>query len=145
MSSIWMRIFISEVFLLVFFSALVIFLFLFLIFKSDLIIKWLKLDRGFDDDRIDFQNFNVPSIIKLAVIVIGGILIINNIPAFLNHCFFAFKYSIGNNQMDSTVKYSSSFDYFNLGVSFLNIVIGYFMITNYNFISRIFREKNKTE
>jgi len=57
---------------------------MFLIYKPDKIIDWLKLDKGFDDDRIDFQNFNNTNILKLAVIVIGGIMLIKNIPAFLS-------------------------------------------------------------
>lgn len=61
---------------------LIILLFMFLIYKPDKIISWLKLDKGFDDDRIDFQNFNNTNILKLAVIVIGGIMLIKNIPAF---------------------------------------------------------------
>jgi hypothetical protein len=131
--------------LLIFFTALVIGMFLFLIFKSDLIIKWLKLDRGFDEDRIDFQNFNVSNIIKLAAFVIGGILVINNIPTFLSNCFFAFKLSMGKNQYDNNINFGSLKDYIHWATSFLNIAIGYFLVTNYNFISRILKEKNKEE
>ena len=51
----------------------IILLFMFLVYKPDKIIGWLKLDRGFDNDTIEFQNFNSENILKLAVIVIGGI------------------------------------------------------------------------
>lgn len=65
----------------------IILLFMFLVYKPDKIIGWLKLDKGFDNDSIEFQNFNSENILKLAVIVIGGILLLKNIPAFLSHTF----------------------------------------------------------
>jgi len=43
--------------------AWIILLFVLLIYKPDIILKWLKLDKGFDDDRIDFQNFNTVNIL----------------------------------------------------------------------------------
>jgi hypothetical protein len=50
----------------VFSLSVIILLFAFLIYKPDTIIRWLKLDEGFDEDKIEFQNFNI---IKLAVIL----------------------------------------------------------------------------
>ena len=49
-----------------------IFLFFALIFKADTIIDKLKLDKGFDEDRIEFQNFNVENILILAIVIIGS-------------------------------------------------------------------------
>lgn len=119
-----------------------VFLFVFLIYKTDLIIKWLKLNKGFDEDRIDFQNFNIANILKLAVIVIGGLLLIHNIPIFLSNSWFAFKASVGSNiNNDTTLQFGSLRDYINLGIAFINIVIGYFLVTNYNFVSKILKEK----
>jgi hypothetical protein len=78
------------------------------------------------------------------VIIIGGILLIQNIPLFLSITFFAFKSSTGNNHLNP-VNFGSSKDYIHWGTSFINIVIGYLMLTNYNFFSRILKEKNKEE
>jgi hypothetical protein len=128
-------------------SVIVIFsLFGFLIYKPDKIIGWLKLDKGFDDDRIDFQKFNSSNILKLASIVIGGILLIDNIPSFLSHTLFGFKSAVSNNINDNVIKYSLN-DYIYWAMSFLNILLGYLMVTNYNYISKILKEKeeeNKT-
>ena len=124
---------------------LIILLFMFLIYKPDKIISWLKLDKGFDDDRIDFQNFNNTNILKLAVIVIGGIMLIKNIPAFLSHTLFAFKSAVGNDIDNSVIKYTSLKDYIYWATSFLNILLGYLMITNYSYISKILKEKDKEE
>jgi hypothetical protein len=122
-----------------------IFLFMFLIYKPDKVIQWLRLDNGFDEDRIDFQNFNISNILKLAIIIIGGIMLIKNIPIFLSNTLFAFKSSAGNDINGNVIKYGSLRDYINWGTSFLNIIIGYLVLTNYNFISRILKEKGKEE
>lgn len=123
----------------------IILLFLFLIYNPDKIISWLKLDKGFDDDKIEFQNFNNSNILKLALIVIGGIILIKNIPAFLSHTIFAFKSSVGNDFNGSVIKYGNLRDYILWATSFLNIIIGYLLLTNYNYISRILKEKDKEE
>ena len=117
-------------------------LFAFLIYKPDKIISWLNLDKGFDDDKIDFQNFNNTNIVKLAVIVIGGIMLIRNIPAFLSHTLFAFKSSVGgyDNIFIFTLK-----DYIYWATSFLNIIAGYLILTNFNYISKILKDKNNED
>jgi hypothetical protein len=119
-------------------------IFVFLIYKPDKIIGWLKLDKGFDDDRIEFQNFNNSNILKLAVIVIGGIILIQNIPAFLSHTLFSFKSSAGNGLKDNMFKFGLK-DYIHWATSSLNIILGYLMLTNYNYIIRILKEKDKEE
>jgi hypothetical protein len=124
----------------------IILLFMFLVYKPDKIIGWLKLDRGFDNDTIEFQNFNSENILKLAVIVIGGILLLKNIPAFLSHTLFAFKSSVQTNfESNRIIKYGELKDYIYWLTSFLNIVIGYLMLTNYNYISRILKKKNEPD
>lgn len=127
-------------------TAVIILLFILLIYKSDLIIKWLKLDKGFDDERIEFQNFNTVNILKLAVIVIGGLLLIHNIPAFLSNGWFAIKSSVGSDfNIDNAIHFGSLREYINLGISFINIVIGYLLVTNYTFVSKLLKEKNQEE
>jgi hypothetical protein len=122
-----------------------IFLFVFLIYKPDKVIHWLHLDKGFDEDRIDFQNFNIQNIIKLGMIVLGGFLLIKNIPVFLSNTFFAFKSSAGNDMNSNLIRYGSLWNYINWGTSFLNIIIGLLVLTNYNSISRILKEKGKED
>jgi hypothetical protein len=123
--------------------ACIILFFVFLIYKPDIIVKWFKLDRGFDDDRIDFQNFNTAKILKLALIVIGGLLLIYNIPIFLSNAWFAFKSSVGSNfNNENANHFGSSKDYLYWGISFIKIVIGYLLVTNYAFVSKLLKEKN---
>ena len=38
--------------------AIIIAIYIFLVNKPDLVINWLKLDKGFDDERIEFGNMD---------------------------------------------------------------------------------------
>ena len=113
-----------------------------LIFGADKIIDLLKLDRGFDDERIEFGNLKEIEILKLAIIVIAGLLIIDNFPLFLNHCYLAFKDQVSSNGVDGIYAgYTyEQVDYFEFAISAISILIGYLMITNYtnvaNWLSR---------
>ena len=66
---------------------LVLFLIYFLIvrlciYKTNWIIDKLKLDKGFETENIEL-NFESSKIISIAIIVIGGLLFIDNIPVLL--------------------------------------------------------------
>ncbi len=49
------------------------------IFRTDRIIDLLKLDKGFDEERFDFR-IHRSDVLKIAVIVIGGLLLVDAIP-----------------------------------------------------------------
>jgi hypothetical protein len=117
-------------------TTIVFALFFFLIRKPDVILRILKLDKGFDEERIQFENLNAKNIIKLSSIVIGGLLIIDNIPTFFSYTLFAFKSSVGHPE-----NYSLK-DNIYWATSFLKLVLGYLLITNNEFVSRLFKEKS---
>lgn len=118
-------------------ALVVIGLFVFLVFKSDKVVTLLRLDKGFDDEKIEFGNFKPTDIIKIGTFIIGGLLILNNIPAFLSHSLFAFKGDVVG------IEYHTQ-DKFNWAVSGLNLIIGCLLLTNYNFVaSRLNREKKE--
>ena len=48
-------------------SVLMILLFIILLRKSDMVIDVLKLNEGFDDDRIDFGKLGSLEIVKIAL------------------------------------------------------------------------------
>jgi hypothetical protein len=112
-----------------------------LIIKCDKVIDILKLDRGFDDDRIEFEKFNSKNIIKLAAILLGGFLLIKNIPLFLIGTFHAFKFHMSDST-DNLVFTFGKQDTLNLAVGFINIFIGYFLLTNYHWISKFLYQKD---
>ena len=115
---------------------MVVGLFSLLVFKSDKIVRLLKLDKGFDDDRIELANLSSEDIVKIGAFIIGGLLILDNIPAFLSHTLFAFKGSVAGQNYGTQ-------DKFYWAVSGLNLALGYLLITNYGFVARLLRTSKR--
>ena len=107
-------------------------IFFLLIRKTDLIIDALKLDKGFDDEHIKFKNFNGLKITQLALLIVGFYLIIYFIPEFLQYTFLAFKKEVAPQGVDSFVysNIDTTVDYFYWGISGINLIIGYILISN---------------
>jgi hypothetical protein len=118
-------------------SVVIVFLFfLFILSNADGIIDKLKLDKGFDEERIELGNLNNESIFKFAIILIGCFLITDNISWFLNLSLTAFR----NKALPSEYLYQKN-DYSNWIVCFLNLVIGCLLIANYRGIARFLNKE----
>lgn len=111
---------------------IILVLLLAIVHGADKIIWALKLDKGYDDDRIDFGNVKEIQIVKLAVLVLGGMLIINNFPSFLNYCYLAFRAQITKGQLEGMLNQFiiERVDYFQFAFSALSMILGYVLITN---------------
>lgn len=114
----------------------VIGLFVLLVFNADKVVRLLRLDKGFDNEKIELGNLNSAEIVKIGTFIIGGLLILDNIPGFLSHTLFAFKGSVIGQVYDSK-------DNFNWVISGINIFIGYLLLTNFSFVAKILKMKNK--
>ncbi|RYY31135.1 MAG: hypothetical protein EOP46_21025 [Sphingobacteriaceae bacterium] len=68
--------------------------FLILIFKTDFIIGKFKLDKGFSEERLEF-NISQTSVLQIAIIVIGALMLVDSLPAFFRHVY---SYVISVNQ-----------------------------------------------
>jgi hypothetical protein len=126
-------------------STLVVLIYILLIRKTDLIIDFLKIDKGFDDEQIVFGNFNDKKITQFVLILIGGFLIIDYLPEFLQYTYLAFKNKVspsGLNQIEQ-FDFGKTIDYFNWIISVINIVVGYLILTNYNRIIKWLYRKEK--
>jgi len=119
----------SSILLILISASVLVGLFIVLIFKADKVVELLKLDRGFDNEKIEIGNLKPTDIIKMGTFIIGGLLLLDNIPAFLGHSIFAFKGNING------VVYESQ-DKFYWAVSGLNIIIGILLVTNYQFVAK---------
>jgi hypothetical protein len=117
-------------------TLLIVFFFIFLIFKTDLVIDKLKLDKGFDDDTIQFESLSTESIVKIAIFLIGGFLIIDYLPNFLNYTLQAFRSKVQSSEYSNM-----PVNYFNWIVSGINILLGYLLLTNYKIIANYFDKK----
>lgn len=117
---------------------IVVGLFVILIFKSERIVGLLKLDKGFDDDRIDLGSPKFLDVVKAAVFIIGGLLIIDNIPTFLCYAFIAFKKEL------SGIIYSGSSEFY-WAVSTIKIILGFLLIKNYKSIATLLLKDHTEE
>ncbi|WKL49098.1 hypothetical protein Q1W71_04760 [Flavobacterium pectinovorum] len=94
--------------------------FKFCIYKSSWIIEKLKLDKGFEDEKIEL-NSKGNRIISIAIIVIGGLMFVESIPILFKQIFVFF-------QQESLLK-----DYPGSGwmiFNFVKVIIGYLLMTN---------------
>ena len=92
----------------------------YLIFKSDLIIEKLKLDRGFDQGTIPL-NVHRSTVLNISIIVIGGFLIADEIPNFCRQLFFYFQEKrMTHGQTRPSISYSI--------LAIAKIIIGFLLI-----------------
>lgn len=110
--------------------AVIIGLFVFLLFKSHHVVRLLKLEKGFDTDSLELGNLTTLEIVKIAVLIIGGFLIIDNLPIFIQQTLNAFYSEIQIQTIESINKW-------HWFVNGANILIGYLLITNINFVARL--------
>ncbi|MCV9932944.1 hypothetical protein OIU80_11695 [Flavobacterium sp. LS1R47] len=101
------------------------------LFKTSWIIGKLKLDNNFENQHIelDSQSF---TIISIATIVIGGIMLIESIPTLVKDVFVFFQ------------ERSPPKDYSNarwILFNFIKIIIGYLLMTNSKQIAKFIESK----
>ena len=114
--------------------ALLVGLFVFLIFKSHRIVSFLKLEQGFDNDNIELGHLSAQEIVKIAMLIIGGFLIINNLPVFVQNTLTAFYHEL---QFQTT----EAVDKWNWFLPGAKVLVGYLLITNMAFIARLIDRK----
>jgi hypothetical protein len=91
-----------------------------LIFKTAMIIDKLQLDKGFDVESIQL-NIHRSTVLSIALIVIGGYIIADEIPGFIKELIFYFQYKrTGYNEYHQSIA--------PFIVSVVKIIIGYFLL-----------------
>jgi len=113
----------------------VIGLFVFLLFKSHHVVRLLKLEKGFETDSLELGNLTTLEIVKIAILIIGGFLIIDHLAIFIQQTLNAFYSEIQIQTTDPINKWH----WFVNGV---NILIGYLLITNLNIVARLVNIKS---
>ena len=62
------------------------------IFKTEWVINKLKLDEGFSDKNIEI-NIHRSSLLSIAIIVLGGLLLADGLPLFCYNVFTYIRYT----------------------------------------------------
>jgi len=107
----------------------------YLIFKTDLVIDTLRLDKGFEQEIIPL-NIHRTTILSIAIIVIGGLLIINETGNFCRQLVLYFQ----EKQMAYMQK-STSFSYVILSAA--KIIIGLVLLGNQKLIVHFIEMRRK--
>jgi hypothetical protein len=90
------------------------------VFKTDWIIEKLKLDIGFQEEKLEL-NIPFRTVLTIAIIVIGGLIFIDGLPQF---CRVLFNFV----QQKSLFRESSISGW--LVFYFIKTLIGYLLMTN---------------
>jgi len=103
------------------------------LFKADKLVDKLSLAKKIDEERIEL-NIHSSTVIKIAVVFIGGTTILNYFaPVLLNLLDFVAKQS--NQSFTNFETGTRSFDKMVLVHDVIMLLIGYFLITNCNSVS----------
>ena len=77
-------------------------------------------------------------IIRIAVFITGGLLLIKSIPGLLSQIFWSFKGEVIGQEFNPR-------DKFNIVVSGLNVLSGYLLFTNSDRVARLLDKKKEVE
>lgn len=117
----------------------------FLLFQTDSIIKLLRLNKGYDNSIIETKNLNPVDLFKFTVILMGFMLITNNLAQFLNYAYLALKNEVSANGLGEIegAMLDQHIDYNWWIISGLNVVMGFIILINYKPIAQLFTGKKE--
>ena len=90
------------------------------LFKTEWLVEKLKLERNFKEEKIDL-NIKSLTVLTIAIIVIGGLMIAESLPNFCSGLF---------NFLQQKTLFKDYPDSHWLIYHFLKIIIGYLLLTN---------------
>ncbi|MFM1998669.1 MAG: hypothetical protein RL204_616 [Bacteroidota bacterium] len=98
-------------------------LFLAIMFKTDSLIDMLGLDKGFEEERIDLGEMKATGLMKIGLIVIGAILVIDNLAPLLYHLVYAFKAEVNDYNVQSQTNSPVS-------IQIIKVILGAILVLN---------------
>jgi tellurite resistance protein TehA-like permease len=107
------------------------------VYKTAWLIDKLDLENGFDEERIDLKN-DFSSIVSIAIIVIGGIMLIDSLPLLCREIFTYYQ--------EKSIRFIESQSIGWIISDLIKTVIGYLLMTNSKHITAfICRKGGKDE
>jgi len=106
-----------------------------LIFKTNYVIDILKLDQGFEEETLSL-NIHRSTILSISIIVIGGLLVADELPNFCRQLFSYFQEKrMTYGQTNPSLSYSI--------VSAVKIIIGMILMTGQRQIVNLIERQRK--
>lgn len=90
------------------------------LFRTDWIVEKLKLDKNFNEERIDLE-IKSSTVLTISIIVIGGLILVESLPSFCSRLFEFY-------QQKNLLKDYHETNW--LIFHFLKNIIGYLLMTN---------------
>jgi len=106
------------------------------LFKTEMVIEKLHLARGFGEEKFDI-NIHRSSLLSIAIIVLGGLMLTEGLPLLAYHGFQYFQRDNTYNSFTSNL--SSPW----IVTNFLKVLFGYFMVTDSRLIVNFIERKRK--
>lgn len=127
-------------------------LFVYLVNRSAWVVEKLRLDRGFEESTIPLDKLDANAIVKIACIIIGGMIFVQNIPYFLMHLYAAFRMDVDNagdggilGALDYYLGSSHRDHVVDLAINTLNLMVSWLLLTNYDFVARKLVAKQESD
>jgi len=121
---------------IVFIALSFIFVIRYCLFQTDRVIKTLHLDKGFPDEKLEI-NIHRSSLLSIAIIVLGGLMIADGLPLLVYNCFAYTKYI--NDYKGFSENRITPYLVSNL----LKVIIGYFMVADSRLIVNFIEHRRK--
>lgn len=114
---------------------------LFLIFKGDVLINLLKLDKNYDSDTVNFGKETGLRLVEAAIIIVGGWLIVSNISPILVEMVSWFKSLVAHDPFFMSLYSNNNTSYIYIDV--VNLIIGSLLVFNYRTVAGfVFRKSD---
>lgn len=106
------------------------------VFKTSWLIDKLHLEKGFEDEKIEL-NIQLATILPIAIIVTGGLLIINSLPNLCKEIFTFFQIKSLSWQESSQTGW--------IILYLVEVILGYLLMTNSRQISEFINKRADSE
>lgn len=108
------------------------------LFKADKLVDKLALDKNFSEEKFDL-NIHRSTVVKIAVIIVGGVTLVNSFVPFLLNLYAYIK-----SKNNPAVYETSAPEPLTMVMEFILVLLGYFLLTNSRFIVNLVeRERRK--
>jgi len=106
------------------------------VFKTEWIIDKLRLDKGFTEEKIEV-NIHRSTIINIAIIVFGGLMLVDALPLLLKEIIQYYQEKDAYNKFTPSPRTGWLFFYF------LKVIIGYLLVTYSKVVVNLIERQRK--
>lgn len=113
-----------------------------MIYNAEAVIRWFRLDQGFEQDEIKLNGWDYDRAMRVLVILIGGLIMVRAIPNFFAYSAIEFHdlVTLKDGQVLGSSYYLSN--RMQLIVSILELITGFLIITNSKWVCKIIRKES---